>query len=70
MGLDSDIRKIPEFLLKEEDPVFEFNRRIIDATLLNMQLLINQMWPFMRAGEQRDGSSLERTANYIKSKLP
>ncbi|MCX7743836.1 MAG: orotidine-5'-phosphate decarboxylase [Flavobacteriales bacterium] len=32
VGLDSDIQKIPSFLLQTEDPVFEFNRRIIDAT--------------------------------------
>lgn len=33
VGLDSDINKIPAHLLKEEDPVFEFNKAIIDATL-------------------------------------
>lgn len=32
IGLDTDINKIPEFLLSFEDPIFEFNRRIIDAT--------------------------------------
>lgn len=32
VGLDSDIEKIPSFLLQHEDSVFEFNRRIIDAT--------------------------------------
>jgi orotidine-5'-phosphate decarboxylase len=32
VGLDSEIEKIPSFLLKENDPVFEFNKRIIDAT--------------------------------------
>jgi len=32
VGLDTDIQKIPQFLLDTEDPVFEFNRRIIDAT--------------------------------------
>lgn len=32
VGLDTDIQKIPAFLLETEDPVFEFNRRIIDAT--------------------------------------
>ncbi len=32
VGLDSDIEKIPQFLLKEEDPIFEFNKRIINAT--------------------------------------
>lgn len=33
VGLDSDLKKIPAHLLKFEDPVFEFNKRIIDATL-------------------------------------
>jgi len=32
VGLDSDIQKIPAFLLELEDPIFEFNKRIIDAT--------------------------------------
>ena len=33
VGLDSDINKIPKHLLTKEDPVFEFNKAIIDATL-------------------------------------
>ena len=32
VGLDTDLSKIPRFLLKEKDPIFEFNKRIIDAT--------------------------------------
>ncbi|MCX6291428.1 MAG: orotidine-5'-phosphate decarboxylase [Bacteroidetes bacterium] len=32
VGLDTDISKIPSHLLKSDDPVFEFNRQIIDAT--------------------------------------
>jgi orotidine-5'-phosphate decarboxylase len=32
VGLDTDINKIPEFLLDSEDPIFEFNKQIIDAT--------------------------------------
>ncbi|EHQ25184.1 orotidine-5'-phosphate decarboxylase [Mucilaginibacter paludis] len=32
VGLDTDIQKIPSFLLDHEDPVYEFNRQIIDAT--------------------------------------
>jgi orotidine-5'-phosphate decarboxylase len=32
VGLDSDITKIPTHLLKEKDPIFEFNRQIIEAT--------------------------------------
>lgn len=32
IGLDTDIQRIPKHLLDKEDPVFEFNRQIIDAT--------------------------------------
>ena len=32
IGLDTDVAKIPEFFFKYEDPQYEFNRRIIDAT--------------------------------------
>ena len=33
VGLDTDITKIPKHLLSSEDPIFEFNKQIIDATL-------------------------------------
>lgn len=32
VGLDTDIKKIPEHLLSEEDPIFAFNKAIVDAT--------------------------------------
>src|SRR5260221_9961292 len=32
VGLDTDIEKISKHLLKTDDPVFEFNKQIIDAT--------------------------------------
>lgn len=32
VGLDTDLEKIPKHLLSEKDPVFEFNKQIIDAT--------------------------------------
>jgi len=32
VGLDTDIKKIPQYLLKDEDPIFAFNKAIIDAT--------------------------------------
>jgi orotidine-5'-phosphate decarboxylase len=32
VGLDTDIKKIPEYLLETSDPVFSFNKEIIDAT--------------------------------------
>ena len=32
VGLDPDIKKIPQHLLREENPLFAFNKAIIDAT--------------------------------------
>ena len=32
VGLDTDIKKIPQHLLTSDDPIFEFNKAIIDAT--------------------------------------
>ena len=32
VGLDTDINKIPKHLLELEDPIFEFNKQIIDST--------------------------------------
>ena len=32
VGLDTDINRIPKYLLETEDPIFEFNKQIIDAT--------------------------------------
>ncbi len=32
VGLDTDIKKIPQHLLETEDPIFAFNKEIIDAT--------------------------------------
>ena len=32
IGLDSDINKIPKFLLNQDDPIFSFNKSIIDST--------------------------------------
>ena len=38
VGLDTDLKKVPEHLLKEEDPIFAFNKAIIDATPRNKGL--------------------------------
>jgi len=32
VGLDADIKRIPKHLLGKKDPIFEFNKQIIDAT--------------------------------------
>ena len=34
VGLDTDIKKLPSHLLTEEDPIYSFNKAIIDATAL------------------------------------
>ena len=47
VGLDTDIKKIPQHLLSEEDPIFAFNKAIIDATA-DTAWLINRTWPSMK----------------------
>ncbi len=66
VGLDTDINKIPAHLLKEEDPVFEFNKQIIDATLdLCVAYKINTA--FYEAMGVKGWQALEKTVNYIPS---
>jgi len=64
VGLDTDITKIPSFLLKEEDPIFEFNKRIIDATA-QYTVAYKPNIAFYEAQGVSGWKSLERTINYI-----
>lgn len=64
VGLDTDITKIPSFLLKEEDPVFEFNKRIIDATA-QYTIAYKPNIAFYEAHGVSGWKSLEKTINYI-----
>ena len=64
VGLDTDITKIPSFLLKEEDPVFEFNKRIIDATA-QYAVAYKPNIAFYEAHGVSGWKSLEKTINYI-----
>jgi orotidine-5'-phosphate decarboxylase len=64
VGLDSDITKIPQHLLQHEDPVFEFNKAIIDATKdLCVSYKINTA--FYEANGLKGWQSMEKTLNYI-----
>lgn len=64
VGLDSDRTKIPAHLLFQEDPVFEFNKRIIDATKDHcVAYKINTA--FYEADGVKGWESMERTVNYI-----
>src|ERR1700730_5051574 len=66
VGLDTDLTKIPRHLLSSADPVFEFNKAIIDATKdLCVGYKINTA--FYEARGVKGWEALERTANYIPS---
>lgn len=64
VGLDTDITKIPSFLLNEEDPVFEFNKRIIDATA-QYTIAYKPNIAFYEGHGVSGWKSLEKTINYI-----
>lgn len=64
VGLDSDITKIPKHLLSAEDPVFEFNRQIIDATL-KFTVAYKPNLAFYESRGIKGLLSLERTMHYL-----
>ncbi len=69
VGLDSEIEKIPSFLNGEEDPVFEFNKRIIDATH-KYAVAYKPNTAFYECNGSKGWMTLESTVNYIKKKYP
>jgi orotidine-5'-phosphate decarboxylase len=69
VGLDSEFEKIPSFLLKEKDPVFEFNRRIIDATH-KYAVAYKPNVAFYECYGVKGWTSLISTVNYIKENYP
>lgn len=66
VGLDSDIEKIPVFLKKLEDPVFEFNKRIIDATL-PYAVAYKPNLAFYEAQGSKGIRTLEKTIDYLNN---
>jgi orotidine-5'-phosphate decarboxylase len=69
VGLDTEIEKIPPILLKVKDPVFEFNRRIIDATH-TYAVAYKPNVAFYESSGAKGWISLEATVRYIKEKYP
>jgi len=67
VGLDSEISKIPQHLLNEEDPVFEFNRQIIDATI-DFAVAYKPNLAFYESSGLKGWISLERTISYLHMK--
>jgi orotidine-5'-phosphate decarboxylase len=64
VGLDSDLNKIPRHLLHYEDPVFEFNRQIIDTTL-PYTVAYKPNLAFYESRGIKGMISLEKTMNYL-----
>jgi orotidine-5'-phosphate decarboxylase len=69
VGLDSEIEKIPAFLHKERDPIFEFNKRIIDATH-EYTVAYKPNVAFYECYGAKGWVSLEATVKYIKENYP
>lgn len=69
VGLDTDIKKIPEHLLKEEDPMFAFNKAIIDATAPYC-VAYKPNLAFYESNGVKGWISFEKTINYLNEKYP
>lgn len=69
IGLDSDINKIPAFLHDAEDPVYEFNKGIIDATA-SFAVAYKPNLAFYESLGAEGWLSLEKTVTYLRSMHP
>lgn len=68
VGLDTDIKKIPEHLLKEEDPIFAFNKAIIDATAPYC-IAYKPNLAFYESMGVKGWIAFEKTVEYIKKTI-
>lgn len=69
VGLDTDLEKIPAHLLKEEDPIFSFNKAIIDATQ-EFCVAYKPNIAFYEAYGLKGWKSLEKTIQYLNTNYP
>ena len=70
VGLDTDVNKIPEFMFDEyEDPIFEFNKAIIDATA-DLCVSYKPNLAFYESMGLSGWDALDRTVDYIRTKYP
>jgi orotidine-5'-phosphate decarboxylase len=69
VGLDVDLNKIPQHLLELEDPIFEFNKAIIDATH-DLVVSYKPNTAFYEAYGIKGWMSLQKTINYINENYP
>jgi orotidine-5'-phosphate decarboxylase len=69
IGLDVDLNKIPQHLLATEDPIFEFNKAIIDATH-HLCVSYKPNTAFYEAYGLKGWRSLEKTIQYLNANYP
>ncbi len=69
IGLDVDLNKMPQYLLNAEDPIFEFNKSIIDATH-NLCVAYKPNTAFYEAYGLKGWKSLQKTINYLNQNYP
>lgn len=69
IGLDVDLNKIPQHVLELEDPIFEFNKAIIDATH-HLCVAYKPNTAFYEAYGLKGWKALEKTINYLNTKYP
>ena len=69
VGLDPDIKKIPEHLLRCDNPIFEFNRQIIDATA-PYAVAYKPNLAFYECLGTEGWIAFEKTVNYIRQQYP
>jgi orotidine-5'-phosphate decarboxylase len=69
VGLDTDLKKIPSHLLTFEDPVFEFNKAIVDATA-ELCIAYKPNLAFYECLGVKGWQSLKKTVEYIRTNYP
>ncbi|MGB5369072.1 MAG: orotidine-5'-phosphate decarboxylase, partial [Flavobacteriaceae bacterium] len=69
IGLDTDLERIPPHLLDEEDPLFAFNKAIIDATH-HLCVAFKPNTAFYEAYGIKGWNALDKTVRYINENHP
>lgn len=69
VGLDTDLKKIPQHLLKEEDPIFTFNKAIIDSTAPYC-VAYKPNLAFYEASGVKGLAAFEKTIEYLHKEYP
>ena len=69
LGLDSDINKIPKHLLSEPDPLFSFNKLLLDS-LNKLIVAVKVNTAFYEENGSKGWETLEKTISYINKTYP